>query len=266
MRHRAKRLITQLTIYVFNGLSVLGWGFDWSFDDAPPPPAHHHHQHPTPVVECVEIETMQKPESCVPEQKIHLSYLHIRRWKDNEEGGNKRPDADHSHFNRIQTALLQRQKNEILDEWGKKHNITLESKVHFSKSTAWCFCRQQQTCTRAGRLKARFDRPDLGRWFFGQTAGAAVPFSASHWGRRYKSFDFSGNTPPGATGMDAGLPLAISQCWVTHLPHSKITERDVSVTETSDIKEISGKHLFILLFNFLVLSREIFGAISPTNH
>lgn len=60
MRHRAKWLITQLTIYVFNGLSVLGCGPDCSFE------GFHHQRH---VVDCVGIQTVQKSEISVPEQK-----------------------------------------------------------------------------------------------------------------------------------------------------------------------------------------------------
>lgn len=60
-----------------------------------------------------------------------------------------------------------------------------------------------QMHTHNGKIKSSgVARPDLGRWFFRQTAGAAVPFAASHWDRRYKSLDFSGNSPHGTTGME----------------------------------------------------------------
>lgn len=76
------------------------------------------------------------------------------------------------------------------------------------------------------KIKAWVDHPDLGRWFFGQTAGAAMTFSASHWGRRYKSLDFSGNAPHGATGME----LQKLRGWpsISHLPvlsHPSATEQ-----------------------------------------
>lgn len=53
-----------------------------------------------------------------------------------------------------------------------------------------------------------------------------MPFSASHWGRRYKSLDFSGNAPHGTTSME----LQKLRGWpsISHLPvlsHPSATEQ-----------------------------------------